>query len=179
MISQTSEARAARSTADSVAARRQSVRAMLRTVMLREDNRVACGQVPTEPGRESMGSLWNSRAVPDADAGTVMVRRIDARADDPVSLARLLEPLPESDELRARLRDVLFVRAWDEDAKCDYWVRSDGLLVTCFVLSGLTLKQAAAVRVRWDALRGRASITEDLLADLIARETGGPVTLAN
>lgn len=126
-----------------------------------------------------MASLWKIRAVADADASTVMVRRIEARVDDPASLDALLEPLPESDELRARLRGVLFVRAWDEAAKRDYWVRSDGLRVVCFVLSGLTLKQAAAVRVRADALRGRAVLTEELLADLIARETGGPVTLAS
>lgn len=128
---------------------------------------------------EWMASLWKSRAVPDADASAVMVRRIDARVDDPASLAGLLEPLPESGELRARLHGVLFVRAWDESAKRDYWVRSDGSRVVCFVLSGLTLKQAAAVRVRWDALRGRTVLTENLLADLIARETGGPVTLAS
>lgn len=126
-----------------------------------------------------MASLWKIRAVADADASTVMVRRIEARVDDPASLDALLEPLPESDELRARLRGVLFVRAWDEAAKRDYWVRSDGLRVVCFVLSGLTLKQAAAVRVRADALRGRTVLTEELLADLIARETGGPVTLAS
>ena len=125
-----------------------------------------------------MARLWRSRAVLDAGAGAAMVKRIDARVDDPESLDRLLEPLPESGELRSRLREALFVRAWDESAKRDYWVRSDGVRVACFVLSGLTLKQAAAVRVRWDALGGRATLTEDLLADLIARETGGPVTLA-
>ncbi|HXS27904.1 MAG TPA: hypothetical protein VN730_09590 [Steroidobacteraceae bacterium] len=122
--------------------------------------------------------MWRNRAVLVADTSAAMVRRIDARVDDPASLDRLLEPLPESNELRERLRQALFVRAWDEAEQRDYWVRSDGVRVACFVLSGLTLKQAAAVRVRWDALRGRAALTEDRLADLIARETGGPVTLA-
>lgn len=126
-----------------------------------------------------MVSLWKSRAVPDSGASAAMVRRVDARVDDPTSLDRLLEPLPESDELRVRLRGALFVRAWDEAEQRDYWVRSDGVRVACFVLSGLTLKQAAGVRVRWDALRARAALTEELLADLIARETGGPVTLAS
>ena len=127
---------------------------------------------------EWMARLWKSRAVLDAAPSAAMVRRIDARVDDPASLDRLLEPLPESGELRSRLREALFVRAWDESAKRDYWVRSDGVQVACFMLSGLSLKQAAAVRVRWDALRGRSALTEDRLADLIARETGGPVTLA-
>lgn len=127
---------------------------------------------------ESMASLWKSRTAPADGGSAATVVRIDARVDDPASLDRLLEPLPESDELRTRLRGALFVRAWDEAAKRDYWVRSDGVRVACFVLSGLTLKQAAAVRVRWDALRGRAALTADRLADLVARETGGPVTLA-
>ena len=127
---------------------------------------------------EWMARLWKSRAARDVGPSAAMVRRIDARVDDPASLDRLLAPLPESGELRSRLREALFVRAWDESAKLDYWVRSDGMRVACFMLSGLTLKQAAAVRVRWDALRGRAALTEDRLADLIARETGGPVTLA-
>jgi len=135
--------------------------------------------VPEEPDMEWMASLWKSRGVPAAVASAVMVRRVDAQVDDSASLDRLLEPLPESDELRARLRGLLFVRAWDEAAKRDYWVSSDGFRVACFMLSGLTLKQAAAVRVRWDALRGRAALTEELLADLIARVTGGPVTLAS
>jgi hypothetical protein len=125
-----------------------------------------------------MAGLWKNRVSVDTGAGAAMVRRIDARVDDPASLDRLLEPLPESNELRMRLRQALFVRAWDEVAQRDYWVRSDGVRVACFVLSGLTLKQAAAVRVRWDALRGKAALTEDRLADLVARETGGPVTLA-
>ncbi len=124
-----------------------------------------------------MAGLWKRRMAHEAGASEAMVRRVDARVDDAASLDRLLEPLPEAAELRSRLKGVLFVRAWDAAAQRDYWVESDGVRVTCFTLSGLTLKQAAAVRVRWDALRGRAALTEDVLADLVARETGSPVTL--
>ncbi len=128
---------------------------------------------------QSMAGLWKRRAAHEAGGSEAMVQRVEARVDDAGSLDRLLAPLPEAAELRTRLSGALFVRAWDAGAQRDYWVRSDGVRVTCFTLSGLTLKQAAAVRVRWDALRGRAVLTEDLIADLIARETGSPVTLVS
>lgn len=126
-----------------------------------------------------MASLWKRRIGETSGGSDATVQRVDARVDDGASLDRLLMPLPESDELRVRLRGPLFVRAWDAAAQRDYWVESDGARVTCFTLSGLTLKQAAAVRVRWDALRGRAALTEEVLADLVAAETGTPVTLVS
>lgn len=124
-----------------------------------------------------MASLWKRRLAHEPTEPEATVQRVEARVDDAASLDRLLRLLPEADELRRRLADALFVRAWDAAAQRDYWVQGNGVRVACFALSGLTLKQAAAVRVRWDALRGKAVLTEDLLADLIAAETGGPVTL--
>ncbi len=112
-----------------------------------------------------------------AEQESATVRRIEARVDDPAALERLLAPLPEAEELRARLSRALFVRAWDSQRECDYWVVSDGQRVTCFTVSGLTLKQAAAVRVRWDAKRSLAGLTEDALADVVAEVIGAPVTL--
>ncbi len=122
---------------------------------------------------ELLASLWKRRARQSEAA----VHRADARLDDGAALDRLLEPLPEAQELRARLAGPFFARAWDATAQRDHWLASDGVRATCYTISGLTLPQAAAVRVRWDALRGRAELTEDVLADLVARETGSPVTL--
>ncbi|MGB6452208.1 MAG: hypothetical protein WBE92_15765 [Steroidobacteraceae bacterium] len=124
---------------------------------------------------ELLGSLWKRRARQIESA----VHRTDARLDDGAALDRLLEPLPESQDLRARLSGPFFARAWDADSQRDHWLASDGLRVTCYTISGLTLRQAAAVRVRWDALGGGTELTENTLADLIARETGSPVTLAS
>ncbi len=123
---------------------------------------------------ELLASLWK-RLAPQHEAA---VHRADARLDDVAALERLLEPLPEAADLRARLAGPFFARAWDADAQRDHWLMSDGVRATCYTLSGLTLPQAAAVRVRWDAMRGRAELTEHVLADLVARETGSPVTLA-
>ncbi|HTX24880.1 MAG TPA: hypothetical protein VMD03_09505 [Steroidobacteraceae bacterium] len=122
-----------------------------------------------------MANLWKRR--PRASEATV--RRAEAQVVDRAALDRLLEHLPEADEVRPRLSEPFFARAWDGEAQRDYWVASDGQRVTCYTIIGLTLKQAAAVRVRWDAKRGRAELTEHLLADLIARETRSRVTLVS
>lgn len=124
---------------------------------------------------ELLASLWKRRASQSEAA----VHRADARLDDGAELERLLEPLPEAADLRARLAGPFFARAWDAGTQRDHWLVSDGVRVTCYTLSGLTLAQAAAVRVRWDAMRGRGELSENTLADLVARETGSPVTLAS
>jgi len=120
-----------------------------------------------------MAGFWKRHVSPD----DVAVLRAEARLDDGDALARLLEPLPEAEDLRPRLVNPFFARAWDARVQRDHWVRSDGVRVTCFTISGVTLAQAAAVRVRWDALRGRTELTEERLADLVAAQTGTSVTL--
>ncbi len=122
---------------------------------------------------ELLASLWKRRARQHETA----VRRVDARLDDAAALDELLALLPEAQDLKARLSGPFFARAWDTDAQRDHWLASDGIRVTCYTITGLTLPQAAAVRVRWDAMRGRAALTEEVLANLVARETGNPVTL--
>ena len=124
---------------------------------------------------ELLASLWKRRA----RQTEATVHRADARLDDAAALDRLLGPLPEADDLRARLAAPFFARAWDAGAQRDHWLSSDGDRVTCYTVSGLTLAQAAAVRVRWDAMRGRVELSENVLADLVARETGSAVTLVS
>lgn len=124
---------------------------------------------------ELLASLWKRRA----QRAEAAVHRAEARLDDAGALDRLLKPLPEAEDLRARLAEPFFARAWDAGAQRDHWLASDGACVSCYTLSGLTLAQAAAVRVRWDAMRGRVELTEEVLADLIAKETGGAVTLVS
>jgi hypothetical protein len=124
---------------------------------------------------ELMANLWKRRA----REHEATVQRAEAPLSDSAALDRLLEHLPEAEEVKPRLREHFFARAWDPQARRDYWVASDGRRVTCYTLSGLTLPQAAAVRVRWDALRGRSELSEELLADLVAKETGSSVTLVS
>jgi hypothetical protein len=122
---------------------------------------------------ELLARLWKRRG----RAYDVAVRRTEARLDDPEGVDRLLAPLPEAESLKPRLAAAFFARAWDARAQRDYWIASDGARVVCLTVCGLTLKQAAEVRVRWDAVQGRTELTVETLADLIAAQTGCPVTL--
>jgi len=117
---------------------------------------------------------WFSRKRP-SELEDLRVLRADARVDDAVALTRLLESLPEAGELRSQLNGRFFARAWDKESNRDYWVTSDGTHAGCYTVCGLNLKQAAAVRVRWDALGGQLALTERILAELVSAETGETV----
>lgn len=114
---------------------------------------------------------WFSRK-PESGPEEIRVMRSDARVDDPAALTALLEALPDADGLASQLVARFFARAWDKTASRDYWIASDGTLATCYTLGGLNLKQAAAVRVRWDAIEGQVALGERVIAGLVSAETG-------
>jgi AraC-like DNA-binding protein len=117
---------------------------------------------------------WFGRKSPSI-VEDIRVLRADARVDDAPAMTRLLESLPEAGEIRSQLNRNFFARAWDKSSNRDYWIRSDGRLAACFTVCGLNLKQAAAVRVRWDALASQLALSERLLAELVSAETGETV----
>jgi hypothetical protein len=117
---------------------------------------------------------WFSRKRGD-DFEPIRVLRADARIDDPVALKNLLAQLPEADEVSPQLSKQFFARAWEKNAGRDYWIMSDGTNATCLTVCGLTLKQAAAVRVQWDTLPHRSVLTERILAELVSAQTGATV----
>ena len=121
---------------------------------------------------------WFSRKLPSV-VEEIRVLRADARVDDAHALTRLLESLPEAEEVRSHLNGDFFARAWDKGSNRDYWVRSDGTHAACFTVCGLNLKQAAAVRVRWDALAGQLALSERILAELVSAETGATVQVVS
>lgn len=100
--------------------------------------------------------------------------RADARVDDDAAVRRLLLAVPEAQEVEAMLARTFFVRAWDKNTNRDYWLKSNGQLASLFTLYGLNLKQAAAVRVRWDA-RSHELLNERMLAELVSAETARTV----
>lgn len=111
----------------------------------------------------------------DSELGEIQVLRSDALVDDAGALATLLKALPDSDGLGLQLLSRFFARAWDKSGSRDYWIASDGTLATCYTICGLNLKQAAAVRVRWDAIEGQVALGERVLAGLVSSETGSVV----
>jgi hypothetical protein len=121
---------------------------------------------------------WFGRKRP-SDEEDIRVSRADARVDDATALTSLLSALPEADGLREQLVNRFFARAWDKASNRDYWISSDGTRATCYTLTGLNLKQAAAVRVRWDAIAAQFALTERLLGELISAETGSTVQVVS
>jgi hypothetical protein len=118
--------------------------------------------------------FWSPRETP----ASVSVRRLTAVVADPVKFGQLLRELPESEDLRPRLAETFYARAWDAATERDLWIVSDGAQVDCFVLAGLKFQQAAIVRVRWDARRrGIAELTLEALGDIVAKVIGASVTL--
>ena len=118
---------------------------------------------------------WFSRKQRTSEFEPIKVLRIDARVDDPVQLKNMLAQLPEADEVSPQLRKQFFARAWEKESERDFWIVSDGNLASCFTVCGLTLKQAAAVRVQWDAMSNRPALTERVLAELVSAQTGATV----
>ncbi len=118
--------------------------------------------------------FWTPRETP----ASVSVRRLTAAVADPVKFGQLLRELPESEDLRPRLAETFYARAWDAATARDLWIVSNGAQVDCFVLAGLTFQQAAIVRVRWDAKRREiAELTLEALGDIVAKVIEGSVTL--
>ncbi len=92
--------------------------------------------------------------------------------------AVLLREFPESEELRPRLAATFYARAWDPAIPRDLWIVSDGSRVDCYVVTGVTLQQAAAIRVRWDAKKREISeLSLESLADSVGKVTEGRVNL--
>jgi hypothetical protein len=118
---------------------------------------------------------WFSRKQRTDEFERIRVLRVDARVDNPADLKSMLAQLPEAEEVGPQLAKQFFARAWEKQAARDYWIMSDGKLATCFTVCGLTLKQAAAVRVQWDTMADRPQLTERTLAELISAQTGATV----
>ena len=118
--------------------------------------------------------FWSPRET----AASVSVRRLSAAVTDPVKFGQLLRELPESEDLRPRLAEPFYARAWDAATARDLWIVSNGARVDCFVLAGLKFQQAAIVRVRWDARRREiGELTLEALGDIVAKVIEGSVTL--
>lgn len=74
---------------------------------------------------------------------------------------------------------TFFGQAWDRETERDFYVASDGHRAMCITIAGLTLKQAARVRVGFDEFReaNPGAMTSEALATviygLVEQITGG------
>jgi hypothetical protein len=74
---------------------------------------------------------------------------ISARLDDGSAMAQFLSPIPDSDLLAALLSkgEPLSTRAYDDETQIARFVESDGRVVICLTVIGVTIDQAEMIEI--------------------------------
>ena len=75
------------------------------------------------------------------------ISKASARLDDPGQMAEFLAPIPDGERLALVLTGGAPVasRAYDDDTWTARFVDSDGLVVTCFTVTDITIDQAEMI----------------------------------
>ena len=104
------------------------------------------------------------------------VRIISARAcvADTAAVIRLLEDVPDAEEIRAELNQTYFTRRWQSSTQRSFWIASDGTTAICLVLVGLDLDEVIAVWLSFDERRRQPGFTLSVqaLGDIVRGELG-------
>ena len=97
-----------------------------------------------------------------------------ALAADPSALRRLLDEVPDADEISTELSRPYFTRRWQQSMKRSFWITSDGTTAECLTLTGLDLDEMVAVWVGFDDYRRRPGFTLSArtLGEFIEEEIG-------
>lgn len=100
----------------------------------------------------------------------------DARA-----ITRLLDEVPEADEIRRELSKPLFIRRWQQSMQRSFWITSDGTTALCLTVTGLDVDEMVALWVSFEEYRRRADFTLSAatLSQIIEAELGVTVELEN
>ena len=106
-----------------------------------------------------------------ADIRIVSVR---ASVADPAALTRLLDEVPDAEEIRAELIRPYFTRRWQYSGQRSFWIASDGTTAVCLTLVGLDLDEVIAVWLSFDEHRRRPGFTlsAQALGDIVRGELG-------
>jgi hypothetical protein len=77
-----------------------------------------------------------------------------ARLDDAAEMANFLLPIPNAEQLAIVLevRKPVSTRAYEDETMTARFVESDGNVVMCFTISGITIDQAEMIEVEWEAI---------------------------
>lgn len=104
-----------------------------------------------------------------------------ARVADPRALSRLLDEVPECDEIRAQLCKPCFARRWQQSRQRSFWITSDGSTAICLTVTGLDVDEMVAIWIAFDGYRNRPgfSLSALSLGAIIEAELGVCVELEN
>jgi hypothetical protein len=96
-----------------------------------------------------------------------------ARIDDPSAMAAFLAPIPDSQVLAELLsaKQPLNTRAYDDEGQAARFVISDGIVATCFAVTGITIDQAEMITLECEESDAWSDATFRAAADRILRKT--------
>ncbi len=77
-----------------------------------------------------------------------------ARLDDEAQMTEFLSPIPNGDGLAKVLErgKPVSTRAYEEETRTARFVESDGSIVMCFTVAGITIDQAELIEVEWERI---------------------------
>jgi hypothetical protein len=104
-----------------------------------------------------------------------------APATDTAALRRLLDEVPDAEEIQPRLHQTYFTRRWQQTMKRSFWITSDGTTAVCLTLTGLDVDEMVAVWVGFDEYRRRPGFTLSArtLSEIIEAEIGVVAEIEN
>ncbi len=104
-----------------------------------------------------------------------------AQVTDFRALNRLLDEVPEADEIRTQLCKPFFARRWQQSMQRSFWISSDGSTAVCLTLTGLDVDEMVAIWVAFDGYRRRPGfhLSADSLGEIIEAELGLAVEFEN
>jgi hypothetical protein len=108
---------------------------------------------------------------------TIVETRISAAralASDSMALRRLLDEVPDAEDIQSELCKPYFTRRWQQSMQRSFWITSDGTTAVCLTLTGLDVDEMVAVWVSFDEYRRRPGfiLSAGTLSAIIESEIG-------
>jgi hypothetical protein len=97
-----------------------------------------------------------------------------ALATDPRAVRRLLDEVPDAEDIQTELCKPYFTRRWQQSMNRSFWITSDGTTAMCLTLTGLDVDEMVAVWVSFDEYRRRPGfiLSARTLSEMIESEIG-------
>lgn len=97
-----------------------------------------------------------------------------APASDSMALRRLLDEVPDAEDIQSELCKPYFARRWQQSKQRSFWITSDGTTAMCLTLTGLDVDEMIAVWVGFDEYRRRPGfvLSARTLGAIIESEIG-------
>ena len=75
------------------------------------------------------------------------------------AITRLLDEVPEAEEIRPELSKPYFIRRWQQSMQRSFWITSEGTTALCLTVTGLDIEENVLLWVSFETYRRRADFT--------------------